>query len=118
MFDLATQLRVEVLQVIGVAVRLDVGAPRRVAAHADQVFVEHRAAVVLIFDLLEELGDALRVLRGEDLGELGSRAGVKQLVATHIPFPTKSAEEDAKCVSRISVKFAGRVTIAEDLAEF
>lgn len=57
-------------------------------------------------------------LTPEELGELASHAGVKQLVATHIPFPTKSAEEDAKYVSRISVKFAGRVTISEDRAEF
>ena len=55
-------------------------------------------------------------LTPEDLGELASRAGVKQLVAVHIPFHTKSAGEDAKYVKRISAKFSGSVTISEDLA--
>ena len=57
-------------------------------------------------------------LTPEDLGELASRAGVKQLVAVHIPFLTKSAGEDAKYVKRISAKFSGSVTISEDLAEY
>lgn len=57
-------------------------------------------------------------LTPEDLGELASRAGVKQLVAVHIPFHTKSAGEDAKYVKRISAKFSGSVTISEDLAEY
>ena len=57
-------------------------------------------------------------LTPEDLGELASRAGVKQLVAVHIPFHTKSAGEDAKYVKRISAKFSGSVTIAEDLAAY
>jgi len=57
-------------------------------------------------------------LTPEQLGELASRAGVRQLVATHIPFITKSAEEDAKYVSRISARFSGSVTISEDLAEY
>ena len=57
-------------------------------------------------------------LTPEDLGELASRAGVKQLVAVHIPFHTKSAGEDAKYVKRISAKFSGSVTISEDLAAY
>ena len=57
-------------------------------------------------------------LTPENLGELASRAGVKQLVAVHIPFHTKSAGEDAKYVKRISAKFSGSVTISEDLAEY
>ncbi len=57
-------------------------------------------------------------LTPEDLGELASRAGVKQLVAVHIPYLTNTAEEDAKYVGRISTKFAGRVVISEDLAEY
>lgn len=57
-------------------------------------------------------------LTPEDLGELALRAGVKQLVAVHIPFHTKSAGEDAKYVKRISAKFSGSVTISEDLAEY
>ena len=54
----------------------------------------------------------------EDLGQLASRAGVKQLVATHIPFVAKSADEDARYVRRISTKFAGSITISEDLTEY
>ena len=57
-------------------------------------------------------------LTPEELGELASRAGVKQLVAVHIPFITKSSDEDAKYVSRISAKFAGSIMISEDLAEY
>ena len=57
-------------------------------------------------------------LTPEELGELASRAGVKQLVAAHIPFITKSPDEDAKYVSRISAKFAGTIMISEDLAEY
>lgn len=57
-------------------------------------------------------------LTPEDLGELAARAGVKQVVATHIPFMTKSAEQDAEYVSRISAKFAGGVSISEDLGEY
>ena len=57
-------------------------------------------------------------LTPEDLGELASRAGVKQLVAVHIPFHTKSVGEDAKYVKRISAKFSGSVTISEDLAAY
>lgn len=57
-------------------------------------------------------------LTPEELGELASRADVKQLVAVHIPFVTKSADEDAKYVRRISAKFAGSVTISEDLSEY
>ena len=57
-------------------------------------------------------------LTPEELGGLAARAGVKQLVAVHIPFLTKSADEDAKYVSRISARFTGSVTISEDLAEY
>lgn len=57
-------------------------------------------------------------LTPEDLGELASRAGVEQVVATHIPFLTKSSSEDAKYASRISAKFSGNVTISEDLAVY
>jgi len=57
-------------------------------------------------------------LTPEELGELASRAGVKQLVATHIPFLKKSASEDANYVSRISAKFNGAVAISEDLAVY
>ena len=57
-------------------------------------------------------------LTPEDLGELASRAGVKKLVATHIPFVAKSADEDAKYVRRISTKFAGSIMISEDLTEY
>lgn len=57
-------------------------------------------------------------LTPEDLGELASRAGVKQVVAVHIPFITKSSHEDAKYVSRISTKFDGSIMISEDLGEY
>lgn len=57
-------------------------------------------------------------LTPEDLGQLAARAGVKQLVATHIPFLANNAKEDAKYVRRISAKFAGTVTISEDLADY
>ena len=57
-------------------------------------------------------------LTPEELGELASRAGVKQLVATHIPFLKKSASEDANYVSRISAKFDGAVAISEDLTVY
>ena len=62
--------------------------------------------------------DAEYHLTPEEPGELASRAGVKQLVAAHIPFITKSPDEDAKYVSRISAKFAGTIMISEDLAEY
>lgn len=57
-------------------------------------------------------------LTPEDLGELASRAGVSQVVATHIPFMTKSAAEDAEYIRRISTKFSGNVAISEDLAAY
>lgn len=57
-------------------------------------------------------------LTPEELGGLAANAGVNQLVAVHIPFVTKSAEEDAKYVSRISAKFGGSVTISVDQAAY
>ena len=57
-------------------------------------------------------------LTPEDLGELASRTGVRKVVATHIPFITKSAEEDDKYIQRIATKFSGSVAISEDLAEY
>ena len=57
-------------------------------------------------------------LTPEDLGKLASRAGVKKLVAVHIPFITKSAAEDAKYVKRISSKFSGSISISEDLNKY
>ena len=57
-------------------------------------------------------------LTPEELGGLAANAGVNQLVAVHIPFVTKSAEEDAKYVSRISAKFGGSVTISIDQAAY
>lgn len=57
-------------------------------------------------------------LTPEDLGELGSRAGVQKVVATHIPFITKSSDQDDKYISRISARFSGSVAISEDLAEY
>lgn len=57
-------------------------------------------------------------LTPEELGGLAANAGVTQLVAVHIPFVTKSAEEDAKYVSRISAKFGGSVTISVDQAAY
>ena len=57
-------------------------------------------------------------LTPEDLGQLASRAGVKKVVAVHIPFITKNNEEDAKYVSRILANFSGSVTISEDLAAY
>ena len=57
-------------------------------------------------------------LTPEDLGELASRAGVQKVVATHIPFITKSAAEDDNYIHRIAAKFSGSVAISEDLAEY
>ena len=57
-------------------------------------------------------------LTPEDLGKLASRAGVKKLVAVHIPFITKSAAEDAKYIKRISAKFSGSISISEDLNKY
>ena len=57
-------------------------------------------------------------LTPEDLGKLAARAGVKHLVAVHIPFVTKSAEEDAVYVRRISDVFNGSIMMSEDLQAY
>ena len=57
-------------------------------------------------------------LTPEDLGKLASRAGVQKVVATHIPFITKSSDENDKYIQRIAAKFSGSVAISEDLAEY
>jgi ribonuclease BN (tRNA processing enzyme) len=57
-------------------------------------------------------------LSPEQLGELAQRAGVAHVVAVHIPLDSISSETAPDYTARISRRFSGKVTIANDLDQF
>ena len=60
----------------------------------------------------------LHHLTPEALGEMATQAGVGEVLAVHIPFYTRSDEDEADCIRRINAKFSGRARLAEDLAAY
>ena len=60
----------------------------------------------------------LHHLTPEALGEMATHAGVGEVLAVHIPFYTRSDEDEAAYSRRINAKFSGRARLAEDLAAY
>jgi len=60
----------------------------------------------------------LHHLTPEALGEMATRAGVGEVLAVHVPFYTRSDEDEAAYSRRINANFSGRARLAEDLAAY
>lgn len=69
---------------------------------------------------IQMMGDhmARHHLSPEQLGELASRAGVEHIVAVHIPLERIHAKTAPEYIAKIASRFAGKITLAEDLDRF